>query len=334
MSDMFSKLKANRGSTLAKLTEKLEEMNKSSGNEKDERLYKPGFDKKEGKGYAVVRFLPAQEGDPFVRVFSHYFKGKKGWYVENSRSTLGKSEKDPVGVSNSLYWKKGEEEDFDGKQNTPFHALVRSRKRNTKYYANVYIIKDTVNPENEGQVKIMEFGGQLFKMVEKALKPEFEDDQPLDPFDMWGGANFKIKIVGKEIPDNRNPGQKTIVPNYENSEFDRASEFFDGDDEKKEEIFKLTHNLQDLVKVKPFEDLAAQFLRATGEAYNALEDGGDPADSVVDRIQRETKLEEEQDNEPKVGKSSEQEESKSRIEVDDDEDDDILKEFERLANES
>lgn len=283
----FNKLRSNRGSTLSKLTEKLETLNKGSGTQKDERLYKPGFDKKEGKGYAVIRFIPAQNGDPFVRVFGHGFKGKDGWYIENSRSTIG--EEDPVGISNTLYWKKGENEG-----NETFKNIARNRKRNTKYFANALIIKDTVNPDVNGQLKIFEFGGQIFKKIEGAAKPEFEDDQPMDPFDMWTGADFKIKIVGKEIPDQRSGG-KTVVPNYENSEFDRPSELFEGDDAKKEELFLKTYDLSEFLTCKSFDELAARFKKVTGEAHDALE-AGDPAESVAKRLEKAVDLDNSVDN--------------------------------------
>lgn len=322
----FSKLKKQRGKNLSKLTEKLESLNKGGGGQKDERFFKPGFDRNEGKGYAVIRFIPNKFGDPFIRVFSHSFKGPGGWYFENSLSTF--DEKDPVGISNSLYWKKGEEEGNESLKN-----VARERKRNTRYYANVYVIKDTVSPENEGKVMIYEFGPQIFKLIEAAAKPEFEDDDPLDPFDMWEGADFKIKIVGREIPDRRT-GKKVIVPNYENSEFARPSEFFEGDDEKKEEIFNQTYDLSEFSKVKTFEELAARFKAVTGEEYNALE-GGDPADSVVERLQQQAKMEKEQDNEPNVGKSEEAKDDTPPFDMDDDSDDehdDVLKMFEQLAN--
>jgi hypothetical protein len=283
----FAKLRSNRGSTLSKLTEKLETLNKGSSTQKDERLYKPGFDKKEGKGYAVIRFLPAKEGEHFVRVFSHAFKGKDGWYIENSRSTIG--EEDPVGIANTLYWKKGENEG-----NESFKNIARARKRNTKYFANVYVIKDTVSTDWNGKNAIYEFGGQIFKKIEAAAKPEFEDDQPMDPFDLWSGADFKIKIVGKEIPDQRNGG-KTVVPNYENSEFDRVSELFEGDDAKKEELFGKTYDLSEFLKVKTFEELAVRFKKVTGEAHNKLE-SGDPAESVAARLEKQADLDTNVDN--------------------------------------
>lgn len=305
-------------------------MNKgASSTEKDVRIYKPGFDKKEGKGYAVVRFLPAKVGEPFVRVFSYSFNHKGNWYFEQARSNI--NEDDPVALSNALYWKKGEAECNEALKN-----VARNRKRTTKYFANVLVIKDTVNPEHNGKVMIYEFGAQVFKILEKSAKPEFEDDEPLDAFDMWNGADFKIKMVGKEIPDSRT-GKKTVVPTYEASEFAKVSELFDGDDEKKEETFNSTYDLTDFIKVKTFDELAARFKKVTGEDYNALE-SGDPAESVIESLQRQSVQESEQDNEPAVGKSSKaSKDDEPAVQAeesdDDDDDDDILSMFKKLADE-
>lgn len=325
----FAALRKNRGSTLSKLTEKLETLNKGSGNQKDARIYKPGFDKKEGKGYAVVRFLTPKEGEAFVRVYHHGFNGAGGWYIENSRSTIG--EDDPVGISNTLYWKKGENEG-----NEAFKNIARARKRNTKYYAWVLVIKDTINPEHNGKVMIYEFGQQIFSKIEKAAKPEFEDDQPMDPFDLWGGADFKIKIVGKEIPDQRKGG-KTIVPNYENSEFDRVSELFEGDDAKKEELFNQTTDLKEFTVCKSFDELAERFKKVTGEAYNKLE-GGDPAEAVVQRLEQKANLDASVDNgSDAAGPSTSSSVDRDEAPVASDsagEEEDVLAMFQRLANEN
>lgn len=322
----FNKLKANKGSSLAKLTEKLEAMNSNAGGQKDERLFKPGFDKKEGKGYAVIRFLPAKEGEPFVKRISHSFQGPGGWYIETSRISAG-HEDDPVAISNRLYWAKGEAEGNDALKN-----VAKKRKRQTKYFANVYVVKDTVNPQNDGKTMIYEFGPQIFGMIEKAIKPEFEDDEPMDPFDMWTGADFKIKIIGKEIPDSKDPSKKVVVPNYENSEFAKVSEFFEGDDEKKEEIFLKTVDLGEFNKVKSFDELAAQFKKVTGEAHDALE-AGDPADKVIDRLKEETNLEKQQEA-PKEEKSSEPKATPAVVEEEEEseESDDVLRMFREMAS--
>lgn len=311
----FSKLKNARGSNLASLTEKLDQMNKGSGNQKDERIFKPTFDKKEEKGYAVVRFLPNPHGEPFVRVFSHAFKGAGGWYLESSRSTIG--EDDPVSLSNRLYWNKAEE---TGNEN--LKTIVKGRKRNTKYFANVFVIKDNYNPAVNGKVMIYEFGAQIFKKIEAAAKPEFEDDSPMDPFDMWSGADFKIKIVGKEMPGNN--GAKVVVPNYESSEFASPSEF-KSTDEEREAIFNQTYDLTPFIKVKSFDELAKSFKRATGEDYNALETK-EPGAHVVEQQVQQQSMTQQQAAAPSSPSAPEPSFAS------DDGDDDILAEFMKLAN--
>lgn len=319
----FSKLKSQKGSSLAKLTEKLESMNTQSGGQKDERMFKPGFDKgATPPGYAVIRFLPAKEGEPFVKKISHSFQGQGGWYIETSRVTAG-FEDDPVAVSNKLYWAKGEAEGNDALKN-----VAKKRKRVTKYYANIYVEKDTINPANNGKVMIYEFGNQVFKLIEKAIKPEFEDDSPIDPFDMWTGASFRIKITANEIPDSKDPNKKVIVPSYADSEFAKESEFFRGDDEKKEEIFNQTYDLSEFTKVKSFEELAKRFEKVTGEKHDALE-AGDPADKVVAALKQEVKQQEEQIDAPEP-KSDEPDTDVS--ESSEEEDDDVMAMFKSLAN--
>lgn len=326
----FAKLKANKGSSLAKLTEKLESMNSSSGGQKDERIYKPGFDEKEGKGYAIIRFLPAKDGEPFAKKISHGFQGQGGWYIETNRITGGFDD-DPVSIANRLYWDKGEAEGNEALKN-----VSRKRKRKTNIYANVYVVKDTVNPQFEGKVMIYNFGPQIFGFIEKAIKPEFEDETAFDPFDMWTGADFKIKIVGKEIPNSKDPSKKVLVPNYEKSEWASPSEFMAGDDEKKEEIFGKTFDLSEFTKVKSFEELAQRYEKVTGERYDALQNG-DPADKVVEKLKEESKLQEEQEP-PKEAKSVESKpapsEDKPTLPEDDDDSDDVLAMFRDMAKDS
>jgi len=275
----FSALKKKKGSNLKAMAEKLETMNKASGAKKDERIYKPGFDKKEGIGNAVIRLLPAVEGDNFVRQFSHSFKGAGGFYWEMSRSTI--DEKDPVGISNGMYWKLGEDTGEEKHQN-----LARARRRNTKYYFNVYVEKDKNNPECEGQVMIMECGPQIFKIIEGAINPKFEDDEAIDPFDLWGGAPLKIRAIGKEIPDKRT-GNKVVVPNYEESLFGNPSEFMGGDEDKMKEVFDKTYDLSEFIAVKSFDELAKRFKQVTGEDYDALvQDAGTQSITSTSMLKR------------------------------------------------
>lgn len=277
----FSKLKSRAGSNLSALTEKLQGMNTTA--QKDERIYKPAFDPKKdgGYGYAVVRFLTPKAGDPLVKVISHAFKGATGsWYMERSRVTIG--EEDPVSISNKAYWEKAEAEG-----NESLKKLVKERKRSTKYFANVYVVKDSVDPKNNGKVMIMEFGQQIFEKIQGALTPKFEDQKPFDPFDMWVGADFRIKMTGKEMPGR--DGKNITVPNYETSDWGQIGEFKESDVER-ESIFNQTYDLSEFMKVKPFDELAKKFQAVVGEPYDALVKGADPASSVVDRVSQQAAL--------------------------------------------
>ncbi len=150
----------------------------------DDRLWKPELDKS-GNGYAVLRFLPASEGEdmPWVRLWSHAFQGPGGWYIENSLTTL--NQKDPVSEENSRLWNTGVDSDKE---------IARKRKRKLSYYANVYVVSDPKRPENEGKVFLYKFGKKIFDKITEAMKPQFEDESPINPFDFWKGANFKLKI--------------------------------------------------------------------------------------------------------------------------------------------
>ena len=158
-----------------------------SGSRDDTRFWQPTVDKA-GNGMAVVRFLPAPSVDgedaiPWVRVFSHGFQGPGGWYIENSLTTL--NQKDPVSEYNTTLWNSGIEANKE---------IARKQKRRLNYIANVYVISDPSNPENEGQIKLFKFGKKIFDKITEAMNPEFADETPVNPFDMWEGANFKLKI--------------------------------------------------------------------------------------------------------------------------------------------
>ena len=326
----FNALKKKKGSNLKAMAEKLETMNKGSGGKKDERIYKPGFDKKEGIGNAVIRLLPAQEGDNFVRQFSHSFNVGSNFYWENSRSTL--DEKDPVGISNGLYWRLGDESEST-EDKTKYQNIAQNRKRKTKYFFNVYVEKDKNNPDCEGQVMIMECGPQIFAIIEKAIKPKFEDDEAIDPFDLWGGAPLKIRALGREIPDGRT-GNKVVVPNYEKSFFGNVAEFMDGDEEKMKEVFEKTYDLSSFAVVKPFDELAARFKQVTGEDYDKLDKTSeDHAKEAEEDFREQYKESSGKDDEKSEPVEEKKEPAKKEVVADDDDDDDdLLSEFARLAN--
>ena len=177
----------------------------------DERLWKPQMDKT-GNGYAVLRFLPAVEGEdlPWAKVWNHAFQGPTGqWYIENSLTTIGQN--DPVSEMNSAYWNSGVESDKE---------IARKQKRKLQYFANILVIKDSANPQNEGKVMLYRFGKKIFDKCMEAMQPAFDDEKPVNPFDFWDGADFKLKI--RKVDG---------YWNYDKSEFDAPSPLFKNDDE-------------------------------------------------------------------------------------------------------
>ena len=231
----FSKLKSNRNS-FDKLTKAIESINTpAEGSKEDDRFWQPEVDKA-GNGMAVIRFLPAPavDGDdalPWVRVFNHGFQGPGGWYIENSLTTL--NQKDPVSEYNSVLWNSGIEANKE---------IARKQKRRLTYIANVLIVSDPKNPENEGQIKLYKFGKKIFDKLTEAMNPQFEDEKAINPFDFWDGANFKIKI--RQVEGYRN---------YDKSEFESPSALFDGDDAKLEALWKKEYSLKEFLDPKHFK---------------------------------------------------------------------------------
>ena len=228
-----------------KLVKEVEKMNTTSGGA-DERLWKPEVDKT-GNGYAVIRFLPAPESEdiPWAKMYSHSFQGPGGWYIENSLTTTGG--KDPVSEHNRELWNSGNESDKD---------VVRRQKRKLSYYANIYVVKDPTNPQNEGGVFLYKFGKKIFDKIMEAMQPEFEDESPINPFDFWQGANFKLKIVKKDG-----------YWNYDKSEFDTVSPILD-DEDALEALWKKQYSLVALTaadQFKSYDDLQKRLKYVLGQ---------------------------------------------------------------------
>jgi len=223
--------------SLDKLLAQVQQDEKPSGGEKksyvDDRLWKPVVDKG-GNGYAVIRFLPAPEGDsemPWVRVWNHAFQGPTGqWFIENSLTTINQT--CPISEMNSQLWNSGVESDKE---------IARKQKRKLQYYANIYVVEDAANPENNGKVMLYKFGKKIFDKLMEAMQPEFPDDPQINPFDMWEGANFKLKI--RKVDG---------YWNYDKSEFDSTSQLKSTDDEL-EAIYKKTHSLNDFIAPSNFK---------------------------------------------------------------------------------
>ena len=228
----FANLKkqSSLGSLTSKLVKEVEKMNSNSSGG-DDRLWKPEMDKT-GNGYAVIRFLPATDGEdlPWVKMYSHGFQGPGGWYIENSLTTIG--QKDPVSEYNRTLWNSGNDKDKE---------IVRKQKRKLSYYANIYVVKDPANPANDGNVFLFKFGKKIFDKIMAAMQPEFEDETPINPFDFWQGANFKLKI--RKVDG---------YWNYDKSEFDSPSALLD-DDDALEALWKTQHSLAAMTAADQFK---------------------------------------------------------------------------------
>ena len=228
----FANMKKNRNKSLESLIKETEKINSPSfGNGDDDRFWRTALDKS-GNGYAVIRFLPAPTGEdvPWVRTFNHGFQGPGGWYIENSLTTLG--QKDPVSEYNTSLWNSGIEANKD---------IARKQKRRLTYISNIYIVKDPSNPENEGTVRLFKYGKKIFDKVNDMMNPSFEDETPVNPFDFWEGANFKMKI--RKVDG---------FSNYDKSEFDNPAPLLE-DDNKMEEIWKTQHSLQEFLAPEHFK---------------------------------------------------------------------------------
>ena len=233
----FASLKKSNFQDLLSKAENLNKSETKAG--PDERLWKPEVDKA-GNGYAVIRFLPAPDGEdlPWAQVWSHAFQGPGGWYIENSLTTLGK--KDPVSDLNRELWNAGAE-------GSPQRDQARKQKRKLNYYSNIYVVKDSANPSNEGRVFLYRYGKKIFDKIMESMQPAFEDETPVNPFDFWKGADFKLKIT-----------RVAGFWNYDKSEFAEPSTLKGFDDTELETLWKQQYSLTDFTapdKFKTFEEL-------------------------------------------------------------------------------
>jgi|TARA_B100001971_G_scaffold28741_2_gene23072 hypothetical protein len=252
----FATLKKTSGK-FDKLQTELEKLSnpQQNSNYQDDRFWKPELDKS-GNGYAVIRFLPQPDGEelPWVRMWNHAFNGPGGWYIENSLTTINK--KDPVSEYNTELWNSGNDADKD---------TARKQKRVLKYYSNIYVVSDPKHPEREGKVFLFKYGKKIFDKLTEAMNPAFEDETPLNPFDLWKGADFKLKI--RKVDG---------YWNYDKSEFAGQTALSDDDDEL-ETIWKGEHSLQDFAapdQFKSYDELKQklhQVLSGTGVGSTTAE---------------------------------------------------------------
>ena len=248
----FANLKRNKNK-IDQLVAAAEATGGGSSNNKyeDTRFWKPTVDKA-NNGYAVIRFLPAAEGNdlPWNRYWDHGFKGPTGrWYIEKSLTSIGQN--DPVGELNSRLWNSGIEAD---------KQKARNQKRRLHYVSNVMVVSDPANPDNEGKVFLYQYGKKIFDKLMDAMQPEFADEEPVNPFDFWNGANFKLKI--RDVEGYRN---------YDKSEFSAPSALND-DDAELEKIYNGLYDLReftDASQYKSYDELKAKLMSVLGEEANA-----------------------------------------------------------------
>jgi hypothetical protein len=292
-----------KGSSLDKLKKAVEASSSSGGSGKsnaDDRFWVPEVDAS-GNGYAVIRFLdtPAVDGEdglPWIQIWSHGFQGPGGWYIENSLTTLGKT--DPVSEYNTVLWNSGIEANKE---------IARKQKRKLSYISNVLVISDPKRPSNEGKVFLFKYGKKIFEKIKAQLEPEFQDETPMNPFDFWKGADFKLKIRNYE-------GYR----NYDKSEFAAPAALYNGDDTQIEKVWKSAYSLKDFLKednFKSYDELKAKLDRVLG--------AGGAAGAAAKRI------DDEEASAPVVRSAPAKKTTAEDVSVDDDD----MAFFEKLASE-
>ena len=246
MSSSSSQLKQSSNSSLDNLSKELTKLNESATNPgQDDRYWKLTVDKAQN-GHAVIRFLPASQGEtvPWVRMWSHGFQGPGGWYIENSLTTLG--QKDPVSEYNTKLWNSGVDSDKE---------VARKQKRKLQYIANIFVVSDPANPDNEGKVFLFKFGKKIFDLINDKMNPEFDDETAVNPFDLWNGCNFRLRA--RKVAGFRN---------YDKSEFDSQTALAD-DDAELERIWNTQYSLEELVapdQFKSYDELKTRFETVIG----------------------------------------------------------------------
>ena len=270
----------------------------------DDRIWKPVMDKT-GTGFAIIRFLPAPKGEelPWAKLWNHAFQGPTGqWYIENSLTTIGQN--DPVSEHNSALWNSGVESDKE---------IARKQKRKLQYYSNIYVVKDSANTENEGKVFLYRYGKKIFDKIMETMQPAFEDETPVNPFDFWEGANFKLKL--RKVDG---------YWNYDKSEFEAPSALFD-DDDKLEDLWGQEYSLSaftDTTNFKSYDELKKRLdvvLSGTTTVGNVTDIS--TASSFDDSPEMTTVVDTKEEPAPTIS-------------VTEDDEDDTMSYFEKLAEEN
>jgi hypothetical protein len=235
----FANLKRSSKANFKSLADKMTQESKGSSFS-DDRIWTPDIDKS-GSGFAIIRFLPEADGEdfPYVKTYTHGFKQGNKWFIENCPTTIGNP--CPVCEANSELW------NTEIKEN---QEIVRRRKRSLRYMSNIIVLSDSKRPENEGRVFLFSYGQKIFDKLMSAIKPEFDDEEPFNPFDLWGGAPFKLKI--RQVEGFRN---------YDKSEFGDRGPLFD-DDDAMAKVWESQYKLKEFLapaRFNPYEEIKKRF---------------------------------------------------------------------------
>jgi len=294
-------LRKMRNSDFGKISNAFEKDGGESKSYKDDRFWRLEGDKA-GNGTAVIRFLPRHPQDelPWVKVWSHGFQGPTGkWYIENSLTTIGQD--DPVSELNSRLWNSGIEADKE---------VARKQKRKLAYIANVLIVSDPKNPANEGKVMLFKFGKKIFEKIMDKARPTFEDEEPVNVFDLWEGANFKLRMRKVEG-----------YPNYDQSSFADKAPVAPSDEEILN-VVNSQHRLGEFLEpsnFKTYEELSRKL-------QSVLNAAAVPAAKATD---------EDVDTPPWDAKADKAvaQPAKKAVVMEDDDDDDAMSFFKKIAQE-
>lgn len=303
----FKDLK-KKSKDISKLTQEMEKLNKGGAESyKDDRFWKPELDQA-SNGFAVIRFLPVVEGEdiPWARVFSHGFQGKGGWLIENCPTTLGK--KCPICEGNNELWNSGNEDD---------KTVARDRKRKLSYVSNIMVVSDPKHPENEGKIFLFKYGKKIFDKLMEKIQPEFPDDEPINIFDFWQGANFKLKI--RKVAG---------YVNYDKSEFETPSALLGGEDAKLEELWKKQYALKEFTAAENFKS----YDELKTKMDSVLKGGNDKKAKSAEEMEEIEAEAEARFGSPKMRPAPKMPEKKTAVD-EDAEEENALSYFEKLAKE-
>lgn len=304
----FKDLK-KKSKDISKLTQEMEKLNKGGAESyKDDRFWKPELDQA-SNGFAVIRFLPVVEGEdiPWARVFSHGFQGKGGWLIENCPTTLGK--KCPICEGNNELWNSGNEDD---------KTVARDRKRKLSYISNIMVVSDPKHPENEGKIFLFKYGKKIFDKLMEKIQPEFPDDEPINIFDFWQGANFKLKI--RKVAG---------YVNYDKSEFETPSALLGGEDAKLEELWKKQYALKEFTAAENFKS----YDELKTKMDSVLKGGNDKKAKSAEEMEEMEAEAEARFGSPKMRPAAKMPEKKTAVD-EDAEEENALSYFEKLAKEN